>query len=57
MLVGGEPGTGVKNTRDRLQGLWGQLWWNFTVALRLLLTAVGTLVPRPRLRMALFLRI
>ena len=23
MLVGGEPGTGVKNTRDRLQGLWG----------------------------------
>ena len=22
MLVGGEPGTGVKNTRDRLQGLW-----------------------------------
>ena len=22
MLVGGEPGAGVKNTRDRLQGLW-----------------------------------
>ena len=22
MLVGGEPGTGIKNTRDRLQGLW-----------------------------------
>ena len=23
MLVGGEPGTGIKSTRDRLQGLWG----------------------------------
>ena len=49
MLVGGEPGTGVKNTRDRLQGLWGATMAEFYGCTgKTVLTAAGTLVPRPR---------